>query len=38
MGIKTGIDSQALLAVARRQALITKSGNSHMLAFSAGCE
>ena len=37
-GIKTGIDSQALLAVARRQAKVTKSGNSHMLAFSAGCE
>lgn len=38
MGIKTGIDSQALLTVARRQAQIVKSGNSHMLAFSAGCE
>jgi len=38
MGIKTGIDSQALLAVARHQAQVTKSGNSHMLAFSAGCE
>jgi len=37
MGINTGIDSQALLAVARRQALVTKSGNSHMLAFSIGC-
>ena len=37
MGIKTGINSQALLAVARRQAQMTKSGNSHMLAFSAGC-
>ena len=38
MGIKTGIDSQALLAVARRQAQVTNSGNSHMLAFSAGCD
>ena len=38
MGIKTGIDSQALMTVARRQAQVAKSGNSHMLAFSAGCE
>ena len=38
MGIKTGIDSQALLAVARRQAQVTNNGNSHMLAFSAGCK
>ncbi len=37
MGIKTGIDSQALLAVAKKQAQVTKSGDSHMLAFSAGC-
>ncbi|MBN2809405.1 MAG: hydroxymethylglutaryl-CoA lyase [Deltaproteobacteria bacterium] len=38
MGIKTGIDSQALLAVARRQARITRSSGSHMLAFTAGCK
>ncbi len=38
MGIKTGIDSQALLVVARRQAQVTNNGNSHMLAFSAGCD
>jgi hydroxymethylglutaryl-CoA lyase len=37
MGIKTGIDSQALLEYVRRQALITDSGSSHMLAFSSSC-
>jgi hydroxymethylglutaryl-CoA lyase len=37
MGIKTGINSQQLLGVARHQAKVTKSGISHMLGFSAGC-
>lgn len=34
MGIKTGVNSQALLTFARRQALLTESGSSHMLAFT----
>lgn len=33
MGIKTGINSRELLAVARRQALVTGNGNSHMQDF-----
>ena len=37
MGIATGIDSQSLLAFARRQSKITVSGGSHMLAFSQSC-
>ncbi len=38
MGIKTGISSEELLAVAERQSRIIKNGNSHMLAFKAGCK
>ena len=38
MGIATGINSQALLAYARRQALVTESGSSHMLAFTDSCK
>ncbi len=38
MGIRTGINSEVLLDVARRQFQMTRSGNSHMLAFSGGCE
>ena len=38
MGLKTGIDSQALLAFARRQARVTASCSSHMLAFSQSCD
>ncbi|HIE06584.1 MAG TPA: hydroxymethylglutaryl-CoA lyase, partial [Desulfarculaceae bacterium] len=38
MGIATGIDSQSLLAFARRQSQITVSGGSHMLAFSQSCD
>ena len=38
MGIKTGINSEELLAVAERQSRIIKNGNSHMLAFNAGCK
>lgn len=37
MGIKTGIDSQKLLACARRQLQIIGSGGSHMLSFSTSC-
>lgn len=37
MGIKTGIDSQKLLACARRQMQITGTGGSHMLSFSESC-
>ncbi len=37
MGIETGIDSQKLLACARRQLRITGSGGSHMLSFSGSC-
>ncbi len=37
MGIETGIDSQKLLACARRQMQITGSGGSHMLSFSESC-
>lgn len=37
MGIKTGIDSQSLLAFVRRQALITGEGSSHILSFSESC-
>jgi hydroxymethylglutaryl-CoA lyase len=37
MGIKTGIDSQALLAFVRRQVQITGTGSSHMLSFSDSC-
>ena len=37
MGITTGVNSQELLNVARRQAKLIQSGNSHMLAFSQGC-
>jgi len=38
MGIKTGISSQELLGVAKRQSQMIKNGNSHMLAFKAGCD
>jgi hydroxymethylglutaryl-CoA lyase len=37
MGVKTGIDSQALLAYVRRQVLVTGNGSSHMLSFSESC-
>jgi len=37
MGVKTGIDSQALLAYVRRQVLIAGNGSSHMLSFSESC-
>ncbi len=37
MGVKTGIDSQALLAFVRRQVQITGKGGSHMLSFSDSC-
>ncbi|NPA25114.1 MAG: hydroxymethylglutaryl-CoA lyase [Deltaproteobacteria bacterium] len=37
MGIATGVDPEKLLAAARRQAGIVRAGNSHMLAFTAGC-
>ncbi len=37
MGIKTGINSQALLEFVRRQVQITGKGSSHMLSFSENC-
>jgi hydroxymethylglutaryl-CoA lyase len=37
MGIKTGIDSQALLAFVRRQVQVTGKGSSHMISFTKNC-